>query len=243
MKTLGPQTLRTIAFIGFLSLSTLGLQAQPKEKSLNFDLKIQNLFFWRGLVPSHTPLLIAELFYNLKGDMLKAGFWGGYSFDGKYRAVSCNVRYAKSGLYMEVFDNPIQSDFLDAHTTHLVDVTVAYTLQKAHFPLKMSWSTIVLGRDTCLDETGDKKNRYSTYAELSMPVWRSRGQSVSLGAGGAFSFAGKANFYADHASLTNLYVAYQRPLEVLNYGIPVSLTARWSPGNHYGVVELAFALL
>ena len=243
MSAFHSKLFRLLTIISFLSLSTSALQGQSQEKSLNFNLKLQNLLFWRGLVSSHTPMVAAELFYNLKGDRLKLGFWGGFSFDGQYRVINYNLRYAHSGLYMEVWDNPSASDFLDLHTTHLVDVTLAYTLQKRKFPLKMSWSTMVFGRDTYVDASGEKKNRFSTYVELSMPIWRRGNQFVSLGAGGVFSFSGKTNFYADHSSLSNLYVEYNRPLEVLHHAIPTSVAARWSPGNHYAVVELAFLVL
>jgi len=117
---------------------------------------------------------------------------------------------------------------------------LAYQFKK--IPLKVSWATIVQGRDTYVDDNGDLKNAFSNYVEASYVILDKEDWSLAGFVGGAFSFMSDANFYGDHSTINNVGVIYNRDLEILEYTLPVSATASWNPLQEYGAIQVAVNL-
>lgn len=220
-----------------------------KYKPFNFNLQVKNMHLWRGYRVTDAPMTAANINYTSKDGKFVAGLWGGSGFNGDYHEFDYYVSYATNGFTFAIWDINNYSDYPDAKifnydigkTSHFVDVSVAYAFQK--IPLKISWSTIVLGRDTYTDDDGELKNAFSNYVELSYILKKEANWSLGAFVGGAFSFASDSNFYGDKSSLNNVGIIYNRDLNVFDkITIPVSGTAMWNPLQKYGAIQVAVNL-
>jgi len=147
------------------------------KSQVDLDLKssITSRHYWRGIMVSRS--------INYEGDLVltnrkfKFGVWGGYAFDNKYSEfdfhtgykLSENISFEIWDLYAsrdrESIDDYEYFDFDKTSTNHLLDASIHFYFNQK-FPLKVSWSTMVWGRD--LDEY--KNQNYSSYLELSYPI-------------------------------------------------------------------------
>lgn len=225
-------------------------EIEKDTKLFHFNLQIKNMHLWKGLHVTDAPMTAADINYTSKNGFLKAGLWGGRGFNGDYTEFDYYIQFMHKGWSLAIWDINNYSDYPDAKifdydrssTSHFIDVILGYQFQQ--IPLKVSWSTIVQGRDTYTNDDGELKNAYSNYVEASYVVLDKNNWSLSLLAGGAFSFASTdAHFYGDDPGLTNLGVIYNRDLNIFDkYTLPVSATASWNPVQDYGAIQVAFNL-
>ena len=233
--------LRLIILFG---LSDIGALSAQTQRPVALDVELKNVHLWRGLISFDSPMTTVELSYKTEDGAFKMGAWGAFSLGDRHKVTKYYARYAQSGFALTVSDKPSSYDILNAHTDHLVYVDVSYTLQNERFPLKMLWSLMFSGRDTYVDKRGKEKNRYSNYVALRMPVWKKESQCVTLGVGGAFSLADTpSNFYGEHAHVTQVFAEHESTIQVLKYGMPLSIKAVWNPERQDGALQVAFQLL
>lgn len=217
------------------------VQAQTRARPVALDVKLKNMHLYRGVVYCDSPVTTFELFCKTRDGVFKVGGWSAFSLDGRFKDINYYVEYAQSGFALKVIDDPSSHDILDTHTDHLVYVDI--TLQNERFPLKVLWSLMFSGRDTYVDKRGKEKNRYSNYVALRMPVWKKESQCITLGVGGAFSLADTpSNFYGEHAHVTQVFAEYESTIQVLKYGMPLSIKAVWNPEHQDGALQVAFHL-
>ena len=218
-------------------------------KPFDFNLQLKNMHLWKGLRVTDAPMTAADINYTSRDGRFKAGLWGGAGFNGYYSEFDYYVSYTVNGFSVSIWDINNSSDFPDAKifdydrstTSHFIDVTVGYEFDQ--LPLKLSWSTLVQGRDTYVNSAGQLRNAFSNYVEASYTVLEKKDWSLSLYAGGAFSFASEAHFYGDKPNFTNLGVVYAKEINVFNsYIIPASATAMWNPEQEYGAIQVALTL-
>ncbi len=234
---------RLLILISALGTATV-LSAQSEKQPVALEVKLKNLHSWRGVVGCNSPVTTFELSYQTADAALKVGSWSAFSLNGRWRGITYYVEYARSGFKLRLTDDPSSNDVFDTHTDHLIYADISYALPNERFPLKMLWSSMISGRDTYVDKSGKGKNRYSSYVELSMPLWKAEDQCVTFGVGGAFSLAdSRSNFYGDHANATRVFVEYKSAIQVLNRCMPLSIESLWSPVHNNGVLQVAFQLL
>lgn len=218
------------------------------QEAFPFDIHLQlrNMYTWRGFRVSDSPISDVTLQFNLTKDKsLTAGFWGGASFNGEYKEFDYYVSYEKKGLSLSIWDVNNFSDFPDANlfsynpknTSHFVDVRAGYTFGDA-FPLSVQWTTIILGRDTHVNSSGDLSNSYSNYTEIGYRLWKRGDAEIHAFVGGAFAFGQQANFYGSKPNIVNTGVTLNKDLVVFKYHIPLTATAMFNPEKKYGAIQL-----
>ncbi|ORL46642.1 hypothetical protein IIF7_03961 [Zunongwangia atlantica 22II14-10F7] len=225
-------------------------EVEDDTKLFHFNLQLKNMHLWKGLHVTDAPMTAVDLNYTSKNGFFKAGVWGGRGFNGDYTEFDYYVSFMHKGWSLAIWDINNYSDFPDAKifdydrstTSHFVDVTLAYQFQKV--PLKLSWSTIVQGRDTFINDDGQLRNAYSNYVEASYVILDKSNWSLSGLVGGSWSFAPQeAHFYGDEPGITNVGFIYNRDLNIFDkFTLPVSATASWNPVQDYGAIQVAFNL-
>ncbi|WP_026752777.1 hypothetical protein [Sediminibacter sp. Hel_I_10] len=218
-------------------------------KPFDFNLQVKNMHLWKGLRVTDAPMTAADINYTSKDGRFRAGLWGGAGVTGYYSEFDYYVSYSYNGFSIAVWDINNSSDFPDAKifdydrgsTSHFIDVTVGYQFQNV--PLKLSWSTIVQGRDTYVNSSGELRNAFSNYVEASYKLIVKKDWSLSAYVGGAFSFQSESHFYGDNPNVTNLGLIYAKQVHVLKkFILPVSATAMWNPEQDYGAIQVAVTL-
>jgi len=225
-------------------------EVEDDSKLFHFNLQLKNMHLWKGLRVTDAPMTAVDLNYISKNGFFKAGVWGGRGFNGDYTEFDYYVSFMHKGWSLSIWDINNYSDYPDAKifdydrstTSHFVDVTLAYQFQKV--PLKLSWSTIVQGRDTFINDDGQLRNAYSNYVEASYVILNKSNWSLSGLVGGSWSFAPQeAHFYGDEPGITNVGFIYNRDLNIFDkFTLPVSATAGWYPVQDYGAIQVAFNL-
>ena len=218
-------------------------------KPFDFHLQVKNMHLWRGYRVTDAPMTAADVSYTSKDSNFKAGLWGGAGFNGDYTEFDYYMTYQLGQFSFALWDINNFSNYPDAEifnydndkTSHFVDLTAAYAFK--NIPLSMSWSTILIGRDTYITDTGKHKNAFTNYLQLQGTVYKRKHSSLSLFVAAAFSFVSKDyHFYGDEF-LNSFGVIYQKDVKVLNsFYLPVSATAMWNPDQEYGAIQLAVNL-
>ncbi|SFU75119.1 hypothetical protein SAMN05216480_11934 [Pustulibacterium marinum] len=222
-----------------------------KYQPFNFNLQVKNMHLWRGYRVTDAPMTAADVNYLSKNGKFKAGLWGGSGFNGDYHEFDYYVSYTTGGFNFAIWDINNYSDYPDAKifnydigkTSHFIDVSAAYTFKK--IPLKLSWATIVLGRDFYENDNGELKNSFSHYVEGSYILTQKENWSLGVYAGFAFSATSDddTNFYGPKSGFNNIGVVYNRDLNVFDkITIPVSATAMWNTIQDYGAIQVAVNL-
>ena len=220
---------------------------KPLEyKALNFNLQLKNMHLWRGYKVTSTALTAVDAHYISRDGSFKAGFWGGAGFTGEYREFDYYASYQKSGFNIAVWDINNFSDFPDADifnynpssTSHFIDVTLGYQFQNK-FPLSISWSTIVQGRDTYLTSAGDRKNAYSHYVNLDYRLWQQGSADLHAFVGGAFALGKEVHFYGKHPNIVNAGLSFNKELVLFNYRMPSAAMVMFSPEHKYGAIQIS----
>ncbi|AFL85035.1 hypothetical protein Belba_2480 [Belliella baltica DSM 15883] len=239
-----------------------------KPISLSFQTKTMHL--WRAFRVTDNFMTATTLSWSSRNGKWSAGFWGGYSL-GRTSGVSDNSNYTELDHFIQFSDKGFtiaiwdinnftnydtdyyntNSRFYDysRQSSRFVDVTLAYQFQNENFPLKISSSTIVLGRDYYIEETDQNnlKGRFSTYLEVGFPVFRDQsGGTLYLAAGGAFALDNRDgqndNFYASKAGLVNVNMDYSRTINVFSHQMPVSAMPYYNPSGKIAGLQLAITL-
>ena len=220
-----------------------------RYRAIDLNLTLKNMHLWRGFKVTNAAMAAADLHYTTRDGHFRTGVWGGSGFTGEYREFDYYASYSKGRFLVALWDINNFSSYPDANifsydqagTSHFADLTVAYTLSDK-LPLRVSWSTILLGRDYYTEADGRVKSTFSNYVQLDYPVWHKGSASLSLLAGGAFAFGRQQSFYAAHPNFTNLGGVYARTLQLGTYEVPVAATALWNPEKKYGALQVAVTL-
>lgn len=163
----------------FISISILLLLLNcgvvKSQSKLTLNSSITSRHYWRGIMVSNSA--------NYEGDLLftsgsfKFGAWGGYAFNNEYSEFDFHIGYRLSeNLSVELWDlyasrdraSIDEYDYLDFKqetTNHLLDASLHFKCGN-QFPLSISWSTLIWGRD--LDH--HKNQNYSSYLDLAYPI-------------------------------------------------------------------------
>ncbi|TRX62625.1 hypothetical protein FNH22_00595 [Fulvivirga sp. M361] len=218
---------------------------QDTYHPFDFNLQVKNMHLWRGFRVTDAPMTGARVHYTSRNGKFDAGFWGGAGFNGDYTEIDYYVSYATNGFSIALWDINNYSNFPDAEifdydkstTSHFVDLTIAYTFQQ--FPLKASWSTILLGRDTYVTESGGLENAYSNYIELSYNLLEKEHSTLNVSIAGTFSPRHDAHFYGSR-TINNFAITYSKEVKLLKeLSLPVSAMALWNADQKFASIQIA----
>ena len=229
-------------------------------KPITIGSKIESMHLWRGFRVTDATNSVTTLTYKSKDGKLAAGFYGAYSFDGFYTEFDNYISYSTNGFTVSVWDinnftnyetdyYDTSSDFFDysRRSSRFVEATLAYKFQSSNFPLSLSWTTILTGRDYFVNNNGNDEGRFSTYIQASAPVYKdSSGGVLSIGIGGAFALNNlpgeDSHFYGSKPNLVNTYLTYSRSISLLKHKIPVSAKAMYNPEQQISGLEISVVL-
>ncbi|MNZ81640.1 hypothetical protein D3C78_1003160 [compost metagenome] len=242
-------------FITLFSLVAFATSAfsQSEYKPIDFTLQLKNMHLWRGYTVTNTPMTAVDLHYNSKNNHFSAGVWGGAGFTGDYKEFDYYLSYQNKGFNIAVWDiynfsngatynNSEFFNYKAGETGHFIDLTVGYKLQGS-FPLSMSWSTILYGRDR---GSLNEQNLYSTFVQLGYPVLKSDLVNIDVFAAGAFALnpeeGSTANFYGSKSNLVSLGFTASKTLKIGDFSLPVSVMPMWNPELNQANIQFAVNL-
>ena len=223
--------------------------AAQEYTPFNVNLDVKTMHLWRGYKVSDDFMSGVNAYYKTKDGNLTVGLWNGQSLEGDFTEFDYYFSYnIGSGLSFSVWDiNNFSSfpgadifDYDNETTSHFIDATLAYKVNNA---LGVSWSTIVAGRDTYVDDDGDVKNAFSNYLEANYTAYTNDDVSLGFKLGGAFAFANEAHFYGNDAfNIVNIGANVTKKVTLFGQTLPIGATAMWNPEQKYGAMELSFSL-
>ena len=220
-------------------------QERPKVQDIvDFGLEIANNHLWRGIEVSDGLVMCADLSIHDKAEYFKLGLWSGTNTSGNYKEFNFFGEVKFGGWKLALWDTYNFSPGADynnreffnysARTTgRFLDCILTYSFAQStpQFPLTLSWSTILFGRDRWSDNSS---NRYSCYVMAEYPLFSSDAWSFDVGVGGTFTLSDKkgdsSTFYSDKAGLVHLQLRAEHRLQITkNYSLPVFACAVFNP--------------
>lgn len=248
------QRLRTL-FCLLLFISVYG----EADAQMHLKANLQNMHLWRGMEVTDGLVLTTDLSVTDRKERFRAGIWGGTNTDGSYKEFDYYLSYTWQRFSVAVWDtynfspgadynNKEFFNYKAKETGRFVDATLSYTVSRK-FPLFLSWSTILYGRDR---DGLNAQNRYSTFAYAEYPVWHNELWEVKPGIGAAFALSpGKdgngtstsTNFYGDTAGIVHISLATTYRLTAFKHDFPITVLALWNPQSSKGYLQIGIQLL
>lgn len=256
------KTIITFAVVAILTTATIPAIAQKSNDnigSIDMHLQVKSMHLWRGYAVTEAAMSALDVAWVNPAKTLKVGVWGGAGFNGVYREFDYYISYNTGGFSISLWDiynfstNLPSSKLFDYNsktTQHFIDLTVGYNFGET-FPLNLSASTIIFGRDRDILPEDQQaiypirrgENRFSTYVKADYPVLNTNGYAVKLYVAGAFALNGqKNNFYGSKSNIVDTGFIVAKDVSIGNYTIPISATAMWNPELNIGNIQLAVNL-
>lgn len=153
---------------------------QTASAQIHLTADLQNNHLWRGMEVADGCLILTDLSYTFGAGHATLGLWGGTNTQGNYKEFNHYVTLRGAGFEFCAMDtynfspgaayNNRQYFNYKAHQTgRFLNCTLNYRFQQPRFPLLLSWSTIMFGRDRSADNTEQK---YSTFVYAEYPVYK-----------------------------------------------------------------------
>ncbi|NRS87546.1 hypothetical protein HNQ02_000453 [Flavobacterium sp. 7E] len=233
-------------------------------KAFNIGLHLKNMHTWHGFVVTPAPMLATNLEYNSRNKKFTFGLWGGAGFSAttttNYNGEQVNASYKELSIYTSYH---ITDKFFVEAVSHnnytgveergdklhywsydkkqgynFVDLNFGYLLTKK---TSLYLATILAGRsgDYEVQTDGSLKDSYTHYFEVKSKVWEQDSNSLSLFAGGAWSFITDKTFYTEgKGNIINVGAVYARKIKAANFELPVEVTAMWNPEKQKAVLQV-----
>ena len=230
---------------------------------------LKNMHTWHGFVVHPGAVIATSLEYNSKNKKFTFGFWGGASFSttdvknintgenesAYYKEVSIYTKYRFSDkFFIEVVTHNnftgVEERGDELHYWSY-DKTQGYNFVDLNFGYNITpntllyFATIVGGGsgDYEVQDNGDLENSWTHYFEVNSKVWQNKNSSLSLFAGGAWSFITDKTFYTEGVgNIINVGATFNKQFSVFKHNVPVDVTLMWNPEQERTVVQLDVTL-
>lgn len=235
--------------LGMTALWSPKAQAQAQGLSavqdyVDFDLQLANNHLWRGIEVSDGLVMISHLAVHDKNNHVKVGFWNGTNTSGHYKEFNYFGELQLGGWQLALWDiynfspgadynNREFFNYSARSTGRFLDCILSYHFAESHprFPLTLSWSTVLFGRDRWRDNSG---NRYSCYVMAGYNIYKDARWRFDASLGGTFTLArqkgDRSTFYSDKPGLIHLELRAEHKLKITrNYSLPLFATAVFNP--------------
>ncbi|WP_297089380.1 hypothetical protein [uncultured Draconibacterium sp.] len=220
--------------------------------NFSVNLELKNMHLWHGFVVTPGIMMASSIEYVSNNKKFIAGLWGGASYSGEYKEFSYYTKYNftnnfnASLISHNNYSNYENYDIFSYNkytSPNFVDVVFEYTVSE-NIPLTFYWSTILFGNgaDFEVEDDGSDTNSYSNYVEMRYKLFPQNETSITLFAGGAFSFTTEKTFYSESTNIVNLGLTVSHDVEFLSKKFPVTGTAFWNPESGKGALQLAIAI-
>ena len=231
------------------SLAGIASQAQ-----IHLTADLQNNHLWRGMEVADGCVALADVGYTFAHGHATLGLWGGTNTQGTYKEMNHYIALRAAGLELSAWDtynfspgaaynNRQYFNYSARETGRFLNCTLNYRFQTAQFPLLLSWSTIMFGRDRSADNTQQK---YSTFVYAEYPVYSRNGWQVDAGVGGAFALHGageKSSFYGTTDGVVHTSLRVGHDLKLGQYTIPVHAMAMWNPQSQKAYLQIGAQII
>ena len=263
----------TLGFLMLCSFNIMSAQKEENKvdayEPFSIGAHLKNMHTWHGFVVHPGALFATNIEYNTKNKKFTFGFWGGASFSS-VDVENINTGEKESAYYKEfsIYTKYRFSDkfFIEAvsHNNYTgveergdklsywsYDKTQGYNFVDLNFGYNLTpntllyFATIINGGSGDYDfkENGDLENSWTHYFEVSSKVWEKNNSSLSLFAGGAWSFITDKTFYTEGSgNIINVGATFSKKLAISNYNVPVDVTAMWNPEQEKTVLQLDITL-
>lgn len=219
------------------------------QAQFHLKAKIQNNHLWRGMEVSDGVVLLTDLSYTMAHDHVTVGLWGGTNSEGSYKEFNHYLNLKAGGWSLALWDtynfspganynNHQYWNYSARSTGRFLDATLAYHFDEKKFPLTLSWSTVIFGRDRSSD---NEHQKYSTFVYAEYPVYKKDGWKVDAGVGGAFALnkAGEdAHFFGTTTGIVHVSLQASHDLKIGKYTIPVYAKGMWNPQSDKAYFQL-----
>ncbi|TVZ28318.1 hypothetical protein JM83_3438 [Gillisia sp. Hel_I_86] len=238
-------------------------------KPFSVGAHLKNMHLWHGFVVHPGTMIATTIEYNSRNKKFTFGVWGGASFSAT-DIENINTGEKESAYYQEfsIYSLYRFSDkfFIEAvsHNNYtgveergdklkywsydktqgynFVDVNFGYNI----FPHTLLYLATIVGGgsgDYEVQDDGTLKDSWTHYFEVSSKVWKNEDSSLSLFAGGAWSFITDKTFYTEGTgNIINVGATFNKKISIKSYVLPVDVTAMWNPEKEKTVLQLDITL-
>jgi hypothetical protein len=210
------------------------------------------MHLWRGIEVSDGLVLTTEVSVSDRSERFRLGLWGGTNATGTYKEFNHYFTYTYQNFSLSfwdtynfspgaVYNNREYFNYRARETGRFLDGIVSYGFS-GKIPLRLTWSTILFGRDRDVENTA---NKYSTFCYAEYSVYRSDVWSVDGGIGGAFALngvGGSSHFYGDRPGIVHITVRVSRTLRLGGWSLPVFTCGMWNPLGDRGFLQFGAQL-
>ncbi len=240
--------------IGFCATA----QGVDKKPVVDFTANVQTNHLWRGLIVTDKPMVGVQTIFNIDGENhFTAGFWGGMSVSNEsdgthYKEIDYFVQYANNGFSIGLWDlfntrgvkSPGIWNYKENETGHILDLRTSYNFGK-DFPLTIEADVLLYGAvDRELDGT-ETKQRYSTYLQVSAPLYNGAKVHLDGFVGAGFALNGETHLYGNGENkfdVVNIGLTASKTLKLGSLKLPVSATTLWNLSLKVARIQLAATL-
>ncbi|QXP52040.1 hypothetical protein [Cellulophaga sp. HaHa_2_1] len=238
-------------------------------KAFNANAHIKNMHTWHGFVVHPGAVFATSLEYKTRDQKFTLGVWGGASLSNvdvvnKETGDYVGANYQEFSIYTSYrFSDKF---FIEAvsHNNYTgveergdkleywsYDKTQGYNFVDLNFGYNISDNTLlyfatILGGgsgDYEVQEDASLKNSWTHYFEVKSKVWEKDDYSLSLFAGGAWSFITDKTFYTEGTgNVINVGATLGKDINFGTYKMPVEVTAMWNPEKEKTVLQLDITL-
>lgn len=265
--------LKKTLFVLFLGFTTMNAQTETEVadtyQAFNGGVHIKNMHLWHGFVVNSGAMIATNLEFNSRDKKYTFGVWGGASFAGtdvvnKTTGENVSANYKEFSIYTAyrfsdkffieaVSHNNYTGVEERGDTLHYwsYDITQGYNFVDVNFGYNITPNTLlylatIIGGGSGDYETksdGSTENSWTHYFEVKSKVWEKEEASLSLFAGGAWSFLTDKTFYTKgQGNLINVGATLNKKVNLGNFKLPVEVTAMWNPEQEKTVLQVDFTI-
>lgn len=225
---------------------------QLYSQQLIMSINVQNMHLWRGMEVADGLVFTTDVALTDPKGNFRIGLWGGTNTQGTYKEFNYYASYTFKGFSLTLCDtNNFSSEatynnkeffnYKARETGRFLDATASYRFGE-RFPLLLSWSTVIFGRDR---NSSNTSNKYSTFCYVEYPVYRKDKWRVDAGIGGAFALnraGNSSHFYGDTPGIVHAALKITRNLNIGKWEIPIFTCALWNPQCNQAFFQLGTQL-
>ncbi|MBJ7881254.1 hypothetical protein JEM65_11425 [Gelidibacter salicanalis] len=256
----------------FTMNSALAQKAYSHDEYVPFRVNahLKNMHIWHGSVVHPGAVIATSLEYNTRDSKFTFGLWGGASFSSVdvlhkntgdiesayYKELSIYTKYRFSDRFFleavshnnytgveERGDDLYYFSYDKTQGYNFVDISFGYHIT----PNTLMYLATVVGggsHDYEIQDDGTFINSWTHYFEVSSKIWKNQNSSLSLFVGGAWSFITDKTFYTEDAgNIVNVGFTFSKDVSMINYRLPVEVTAMWNPEQEKAVLQFAVTIL
>lgn len=234
--------------------NTVSTPGRRVSDYLDFDLSIANNHLWRGIEVSDGLVMCSSLGVHDRNGYVKVGVWNGTNVTGKYKELNFFAEFTVRRFRLAFWDTYNFSTDADynnkeffnykAHSTgRFLDCIATYSFGE-RFPLTLTWSTILFGRDRYSLYAAGSKQRYSTYVSAAYRCLERQRWTIDASVGGTFTLADRpgdrSTFYSSRPGIIDVRVTVTYDIKITDrYNLPVSSTVMFNPVENRAYFQMA----